>query len=247
MRIFKVLAFTLATAVAGGTYAAPTIVVGPGTSVAGYLPLSIFGVSPLAAVDDGVINVSTAPFRYAGQTWSSFGFATNGFLIVGGGSNGTPTNQALPDPTGPNNLLAPFWTDLALGELRAAALTDGVNTWVVFDWNMNAGARSFEAWIGVNGSEDISFVYDPADSWAGLPANLTIGAEDKTGLVGANYYYNGTGGTVGGDLRVTTRDLPVPEPGTLLLVGGGLGVLAWARPRRLRGCPSQATRQPSDA
>jgi hypothetical protein len=59
-------------------------------------------------------------------------------LVVGAG------NVRLPDPTLPNNLLAPFWTDMNLGDggnWYAAILTDGVNLYDVISWEACRGRR----------------------------------------------------------------------------------------------------------
>ena len=50
------------------------------------------------------------------------------------------TVPAFTNPAAPNNVLAPFWTDLDLtsargGASRVATLTDGVSTWLVVDWD----------------------------------------------------------------------------------------------------------------
>ena len=52
---------------------------------------------------------------FAGQEWTRIGVDSNGYLVVGGGSsedNNCCNLPAGPDPARPNNVLAPFWTDL---------------------------------------------------------------------------------------------------------------------------------------
>jgi hypothetical protein len=121
-------------------------------------------------------------------------------------------NQVLPDPTLPNNVLAPFWTDLnpgAGGALRAAYLSGGGLTWLVLDWEAvptwsGDEVDSFQIWIGVNGYEDISFTYGPVvDGDSGW---LTVGAENLYGNSGQNWYVDGDGTLVsaGDEVRVVS-------------------------------------------
>ena len=227
--------------IASSAAAVPLITVKPGDSPAGYLPLNLFGIAPFAIGDEGIVNFTGPSFVYAGQSWNRIGVASNGYAVVGGGDSGDvqPANTALPDPLAPTNMLAPFWTDLdpeSGGELRIATLTDGVSDWLVIDWFevVNFGdleANSFEIWIGLNGVEDITFVYgEVSDGDLGF---LTVGANDITGLVGATYYFDGVGTlpVEGTELRVTTSG--VPEPATLGMLGIGLLVMAGLRRRRL--------------
>ena len=101
--------------------------------------------------------------------------------------------QTLPDPARPNDVMAPFWTDLdgtAAPGIFVAVLTDGVSSWIVIEWRVNVfgttSQRVFQTWIGINGIEDITFAYNPAALPAAPPAGfgLTVGAENVEGSAG---------------------------------------------------------------
>ena len=197
------------------------VTLAPGSTPGGYLPLSVFGIPPVAGVtDDSVTDFTVPSFTFAGETYNSVGFSSNGYVIVGGSTgpgDNTFVNQNLPDPASPNNLFAPFWTDLnpaAAGELRIGSLTDGADTWVVLDWAnvrefSTANSNSFEVWIGVDGDahpvEDVSFAYGPIGG-SGDGGFLTVGAENRLGTRGQNYRFNATGTlpVAGTGLRIAT-------------------------------------------
>jgi hypothetical protein len=198
-----------------------SVVDGTGTTPAGYLPLSLFGISPLTGIDDEtIVNFVTEEFVYAGETYDRIGIVSNGYAVVGGGDSTDVDvlNQTLPDSARPNNVLAPFWTDLdpaSGGALRIAYLTDGDDTWLVLDWEevptfTGEEVDSFQIWIGLNGTEDISFTYGAVGDGDG--GFLTVGAENRFGNSGQNWYVNGTGTTVtvGDEIRVASTP---GEPG----------------------------------
>jgi hypothetical protein len=193
----------------------------------GYQPLDAFGVEPIPIGDEEILNLTVPSFSYAGETWSTIGVDSNGYAIVGGGSSednnccDLPTG---PDPARPNNVLAPFWTDLdgtGAPGIFAATLSDGVNTWLVLEWRVNVfgttSNRTFQVWIGVNGTEDITFAYDPA----ALPAapsgqDFLVGAENRSG----------EGAFIAGlpseDLRVSSSAIvPGESVGYSIQVSGG--------------------------
>jgi hypothetical protein len=222
----------------------PGVAIGPGSSPAGgYLPLSLFGIAPIGGVgDESLVNFNVPAFTYAGETYTSVGVGSNGYVVVGGGTTADVTflNQNLPSPVPPNNVLAPFWTDLnpaAGGALRIGILTDGANSWLVVDWDAvreYSAARfdSFEIWIGLNGDaspgEDISFAYGPLGGNGDL-GFLTVGAENRYGNRGGTSYYNGAGTLPadGTQLRVTGTPSAPGETHVVSFQAKGMTLGAW--------------------
>ncbi|MFN8569857.1 MAG: S8 family serine peptidase [Kouleothrix sp.] len=173
----------------------------------GYVPLSSLGVAPSAcdnSCDETAITFVTPTFSYAGATYDRATMTTNGYLIVGTRNEVRIFNQDLPDPTVPNNLIAPYWADLDLdgssptdpgaGAWYAAYVTAGPGspTWFVAEWagvprygrNPADSYHSFEVWIE-GGSDRIHLVYGPNSP---TEDRLTVGAENSDGTVGGNYY-----------------------------------------------------------
>jgi hypothetical protein len=179
-----------AVALASGLPWVPTVA--PGSSPAGYIPLDLVGVTPTPIGDEQIINLDVPAFEYAGQTWTSIGVASNGYLVVGGGTaedNNCCHLPSGPSPARPNNILAPFWTNLdgtdAPG-IFAGIITNSVNDWFVIEFRLNVfgttSLRVFQVWIGINGVEDITYAYDPAN----LPGDpvgqdFLVGAENALG------------------------------------------------------------------
>lgn len=246
----------------GGAVGAATITIAPTTTAPGYVPLNVFaGTTVLPIVDDTVSTVNTPAFTYAGESWDRVTVTTDGIAIVSRTTDPGPTltstfaPQPLPDGTPMNNILAPFWTDLVAadgGQIRVNTLTDGVSSWLVIDWAsvypfLGSGSGSteprysFELWIGLGGTEDVTFAYDTlaGNGGGGL---LSVGAEDATGTVGATYYHNGVGTlpTNGSTLRVTTSGFPVPEPATLAMVAA-VPLLVTRRRRQVAFASSKPT------
>lgn len=195
----------------------PIVTIGDanGTSPAGYLPLSLFGVAPIAGVgDETITNFNVPAFTYAGKSWTRLGIVSNGYIVVGGGTSADVNfvNQNLPNVLRPNNVLAPYWTDLnpaAGGAMRIATLSGGGITWIVVEWEAvpeygTGLANSFQAWIRIGAVEDITLTYGPVNSGDG--GALTVGAENEYGNSGQNRYFNGAGTlpTAGAELRVTS-------------------------------------------
>ncbi len=179
-----------------------TPAIAPGVSPAGYLPLDLFGITPIPIGDEAAFNFNVDDFVFGGKTFNRIGMTSNGYLVLGGTTSAQDIDflpQTLPDPALPNGVLAPYWTDLngvdgagnpAPG-IFAGSLTDGTNSWTVLEWRLfvwgTSDLRVMQVWIGTNGVEDVSFTYDPVstigqDTPPGY--GLTVGAENTSGTGG---------------------------------------------------------------
>jgi hypothetical protein len=193
----------------------------------GYVPLSLLSVPPTAFGDDQIKNTGVYPFIYAGRTYTQLGVCSNGMVVAGGGTSCPPMTQSFPDPAAPNNVIAPFWTDLdpsAGGAIRIARLASGPESWIVVDWEnvpryAGTDLYSFQVWIGVNGTEEITFTYGRVDG-SGSSLGLTIGAENPGGRAGDEYAGLPTASTVFGVRTVTGHH-------RLSLAGKGVRTGAW--------------------
>jgi len=171
----------------------PEIGDGDSPAAGAYLPLATFNVLPDPVGDEEIINYNVPAFVFHDATYTAIGVTSNGYLVVGGGDAADVEfeAQALPDPARPNNVLAPFWTDLNGGEgIRVGVLTDGTSRWVVIEWDLavfgTTEVRSFQAWLGANGTEDISFVWNQTLAPVPPDRTLTIGAENSNGSGGSH-------------------------------------------------------------
>jgi uncharacterized repeat protein (TIGR01451 family) len=189
----------------------------------GYFSLASLGVSPLGFpgnCDDGAWGLGMPAIDFNGVTYSSAIMSVNGTLEVGTASGiaASFSNQNLPDPVTPNNILAPFWRDLngcpgdgSQGNLYAATLSAGPFQWFVVEWEdipfFGLPPRStFQIWMGTNasaGGNTIHYTYARLDD---PNASYTAGAENASGTLGDSYYYNGAGTpvAVGVDLEVVS-------------------------------------------
>ena len=182
------------------------VAVDPSASPFGYVPLAGFGPIDVGATDESIANFGIPSFEYAGMVYNTIGIVSNGYIVVGGGTGADVdfVNSDLPDASPPNNVLAPFWTDLnpsAGGRILIAVLTDGFDTWTIVEWESvpNFGDRetnTAQVWIGTNSdadpSQDIFFVYG-GDVSDGDSGSLTVGAENSSGSSGGTTFFDGAG------------------------------------------------------
>jgi hypothetical protein len=158
--------------------------------VGGYLPLELFGIQPELIGDEDILNFNVPAFVYNGQTFNAIGIDSNGYIVAGGASsqdNNCCLIPAGPDAAAPNNMLAPFWTDLdgsGAPGIRVGILSGGGSSWVVVQYGVNvfgtSDLREFQVWIGVNGLQDISYNYSVQQTDPnGQP--FLVGAENVLG------------------------------------------------------------------
>jgi subtilisin family serine protease len=189
--------------------AVTSITAGSDPDIGGYFPLASAGIGKISAGDDTMTNFTVPAFKYGTETYTSIGVGSNGTLVVGGGSaaDATPLPQTFPNPARPNNVIAPFWTDLnpaAAGlptssGIRVATAEGGGKRWIIVDWggipNFSGGPlHSFEVWIETSTLSDgtpttdgerISIEY--GTTGAGDPGTgVNYGAENRDGSSGQN-------------------------------------------------------------
>jgi len=196
--------------------APPVLSITPGGQPYGYIPLSSFGITPIAGTGDETIsNFGVPTFYYGGEPYTSVGMVSDGYVVVGGG-NSNDVNfipQTFPDPARPNNVVAPFWTDLNPsfgGNMYIGLLGDGTDNWIVCDWEAvrnydTSDTHTFEVWIRLPGgtggsgagSEQTTIAYGPngAGDPDNPPGSKYWGAENRDGSSGISldsYPGNGT-------------------------------------------------------
>jgi subtilisin family serine protease len=175
----------------------PTVdAIADGGNPYGYVSLASLGVPPIVGVEDEtLINFGVDPFLYGSESYDTVAMTSNGYGLAGeGGSEDLDfVPQDFPDAASPNNVIAPFWTDLDPGSgglLYAAIVTDGIDDWIVLEWEAVPSfsdlsqTHTFQIWLQTTGGvESNSFEY--AVVMEPDPIGLTVGAENRDGSSGA--------------------------------------------------------------
>jgi uncharacterized repeat protein (TIGR01451 family) len=186
----------------------------------GYISMGDLGappVDPPTNKDAGCLLVTLNDLNYFGSLYTQGIWSVNGTLQAGvsGLSCAGNTNGQVPAAATPNNLLAPFWTDLDFtngGAWYFVGVSYNGAPHTVFSWEnvplkTGSGTASFQLWFE-EGTDNIWFTYEQGGMPTGTP-NATVGAENSGGTVGANYYYNGTGKLPDGTVDLVLGPLPV--------------------------------------
>jgi subtilisin family serine protease len=182
----------------------------------GYFPLSTQGIAKIPSVgDDTISNYSVPTFYWGGEPYTQIGVGSNGYLVIGGGTTAdiSAVPEAFPDTHRPNNVIAPFWTDLDPSQIpggssagvRIAVLTNGSLNWIVVDYNAVPNysdpgtTHTGEVWLRVAtggagtgpSSEQVTISYGAANAASGdsgepNPLAIISGAENSDGTSGAS-------------------------------------------------------------
>ncbi len=154
--------------------------------------ISSYGTQVTLGDDDAMLVVLPFSFPFYDTSWFEFALSSNGYLTFG--SDWTASlNGPIPDPTQPNEFIAPFWEDLdpsAGGTIHYHYSPDAGTFTVQFTEIPNAssvvgGVYTFQVVLYSDGT--IRFYYL---SMIGYVEGATIGIENPDGTIGLQVAYN---------------------------------------------------------
>ena len=211
----------------------------------GYVELSDdFTADPIGD-EEFVQYTGFGSFLFNGQSYGEINVSSNGYIVVGpaGSADGVCCPpQGSPDAAPPNNVIAPYWSDLAgdtgtpageapLGIYAAIFSDDDGNEWLVIESRLtdccdgdasHGDTKVSQVWFGMNGSQDITIDYDPANipNSSGIEQEpgdplATVGVQNELGQ-GAGW--DPEADPLPTDFFVTSTD-PIPGDSYTLEVG----------------------------
>ena len=150
-------------------------------------------------------SIASHGISIAGEAIETLAVSTNGLVVFNYTDDdfyaATASPQRLPAGALPNNIIAPFWTDLVLGDgdsggdVFFGVVSDESDNWIVVEW-WNASEYgetspffTFSLWMKENSSE----IYINYSDLGALPTNLSVGIEDGIGASGISHFYSGEG------------------------------------------------------
>jgi hypothetical protein len=199
-----------------------------------FVDLRARGVRPLTGIgDETIVNVATGSshFVFGGTQYHTLGVASNGYAVIGGGDHSDLAfrPQHVPNPLRPNNVLAPYWTDLNPtlgGQIFVGRVTSGPSRYLVVEWRRvrvyhSTDVETFEIWIRLGNEQRVSFAYGGVTGAAGR-GGVLAGAENADGTsavalpappgTGARYVVR-TSGRRPGETRTIPYRITAGSPG----------------------------------
>ena len=147
----------------------------------------------ISLADDGILGPFDLgfDFNFYGESFSQIYIAGNG-VVNFSGDYVTWSNVAIPDPSAPRSMIAPFWTDLAPNQGGEVWYYSDGNRMIIsyigvphYDWGTGTGPYTFQIIISPNGST----VFNYMDMQAPLNES-TIGIQNGDGSIGLQTVYN---------------------------------------------------------
>jgi hypothetical protein len=161
----------------------------PGGPQYNWVDISSIG-TPVSLGDDSNVGPFSMGFTFSfyGTDFSSYRLCSNGFVSLTSSST-SYSNDPIPDPSDPNNLLAGFWDDLNPsngGQVYRYESNDSVVvSWVGIPHYGSGGPYTFQIIILANGT--MTYQYQSMNS----PTNSgTIGIENANASIGLQVAYN---------------------------------------------------------
>lgn len=163
-------------------------------------------MTPLALGNDGVSAALNLPFtfKFYGEPHTQVYVGANGLLGFDPAGLGSAGNVSLPNAGTPNGFICPFWDDLnapTLGVVGYGTFGTAPQRRFVVSWNgiSTTGARvttlTFQVVLEET-SNKILFQYQDvaptSRSGSASGKTATVGVEHSSGLVAAQYSYNGS-------------------------------------------------------
>ncbi len=140
--------------------------------------------------DDGfqAVDISFA-FPYFDDVYSTVYVCSNGFVTLGSGSNSFDNRYLLPSPGAPSNLIAPFFTDLNLGESGDVYFQDdGDRVIIQFENAARYASDGFSTFqIVLERGGTIRFYYKDME---GTLNDATVGLQNATANNGLTIAFN---------------------------------------------------------
>jgi subtilisin family serine protease len=162
-----------------------------------WIDATLDGTNAGMACDDCWLELAL-PFEFDvyQQPFSSVRVSSNGYLVFGSSPATAYSNVAIPSPSDPNGIVAPFWDDLNLSggaiwytTIGTAPTRRFVIAWVGVPRFPQVGAATFEV-VLEESTNDIIFQYQDVQFGQGtydFGASATVGVENLNGTIGRQF------------------------------------------------------------
>ncbi|MGN6693712.1 MAG: S8 family serine peptidase [Aquihabitans sp.] len=156
----------------------------PADGYDGYVELSDDFTADAIGDEEFLQYTGFGSFVFNGQSYDEINVNSNGYIVVGSATSADNVccpPQESPDSAPPNNVIAPYWSDLSgdtgtpegeapLGVYGALFSDDEGHSWLVIETRLtdccdgdpsHGDTKVSQVWFGLNGTQDITIDYDP--------------------------------------------------------------------------------------